>query len=127
MDANSVLWTLQVLLALALLAVGYAHGISFDQTRTRPGFAWLDAVGKERMRIIALLELLAAAGVILPGLTGVLPWLTPTAAGCVVVLMVIAVSFHVRRPGEGRNTATNLVLALLAASVAYGRFVIAPF
>lgn len=34
---------------------------------------------------------------------------------------------HIRRPGEGQNTVTNIVLGLLAAFVAYGRFVIAPF
>jgi uncharacterized membrane protein YphA (DoxX/SURF4 family) len=126
-DANSVLWTAQVLLALSLVAVGYGHGMGFDQSRTRRGMAWLDAAGKGRMRVIAWLELLAAVGVILPGLTGVLPWLTPTAAACVVVLMILAAIFHLRRPGEGRNTVTNIVLGLLAAFVAYGRFLIAPF
>jgi uncharacterized membrane protein YphA (DoxX/SURF4 family) len=126
-DANSVLWTLQVLVAVALLAVGYGHGMGFDQTRTRRGMAWLDAVGKGRMRVISSLELLGAVGLILPGLTGVLPWLTPTAAACVVVVMILAAIFHVRRPGEGQNAVGNIVLGLLAAFVAYGRFVIAPF
>ncbi len=127
MNANSVLWTLQVLVALALPAVGYGHGMGFEQTRMRRGFAWLDAVGKGRMRVIAYLELLGAVGMILPGLTGVLPWLTPTAAACVVVLMILAAIFHLRRPGEGQNTVTNIIFGLLAAFVAYGRFVIAPF
>ena len=67
MDANSVLWAVQVVVALALLAVGYAHGMGFDQMRTRRGMAWLDAAGKGRMRVIAYLELLGAVGMILPG------------------------------------------------------------
>src|SRR5437879_911828 len=101
--------------------------MGFEQTRTRRGMAWLGAVGKGRMRVIASLELLGAAGVILPGLTGVLPWLTPIATICVVVVMILAAIFHLRRSGEGQNTVTNVVLGLLAALVAYGRFVIAPF
>lgn len=40
--------------------------------------------------------------------------------------MLFAAVFHARRPGEGRNIATNLVIGLLAALVAYGRYVIAP-
>lgn len=127
MDANSVLWTLQVLVALAFLAFGYGHGMGFDQTRARRGMAWLDAVGKGRMRVIASLELLWAVGLILPGLTHVLPWLTSTAAVCLVVLMILAAIFHVRRSGEGQNAVSNIIPGLLAAFVAYGRFVIAPF
>jgi hypothetical protein len=127
LDANSALWAAQVFLALSFLAVGYGHGMGFDRTVTRPGFAWLGAVGKGRMRVIATLELLGAAGLILPGLTGVLPWLAPTTAACVVILMILATIFHVRRPGEGQNAILNIVLGLLAAFVAYGRLVIAPF
>jgi len=89
--------------------------------------AWLDAVGKQRMRAIASLELLGAVGMILPGFTHILPWLTPTAAACVVVLMILAATFHLRRSGEGQNAVGNVVLGLLALVVAYGRFVIAPF
>jgi len=46
------------------------------------------------MRIIGLLEFLAAIGLILPAITGVLPWLTPLAASMLVVLMVFAIAFQ---------------------------------
>lgn len=78
------------------------------------------------MRAIGGLEILGAAGLILPAATGILPWLTATAAACIVVLMLLAAVFHARRPGEGRNIVLNLVIGLLAALVAYGRYVIAP-
>jgi hypothetical protein len=32
------------------------------------------------VRLVGVLELLGAAGLVLPALTGVLPWLTPLAA-----------------------------------------------
>lgn len=126
MDANSLLWAGQVLLAFGLLAVGYGHAIAFDRSAARPGMTWLAAVGRTPMRAIGSLEILAAAGLILPGLTGILPWLTPTAAACVVILMVLAAIFHARRSGEGRNIVTNLVLALIAALLVYGRLAVAP-
>jgi uncharacterized membrane protein YphA (DoxX/SURF4 family) len=125
MDANGALWIGQALLALGLLAVWYGHGIVFDRTATRPGMSWMNAVGRTPMRAIGWIELLGAAGLILPGLTRVLTWLTPTAAASVVVLMVFAVIFHARRPGEGRNIANNVFLGVLAALIAYGRFVVA--
>ena len=58
--------------------------------------------------------------------TRIAPWLTPLAAAAVVVLMLFAVAFHLRRPGEVPNVALNAVLALVAGFIAYGRFVVAP-
>ena len=126
MNANLLLWIGQILLAVSMLGVGFGHAFSFDRMVIRPGMDWMAAVGRGPMRAIGGLEILGGAGLILPAATGILPWLTPTAAACVVVLMLFAAVFHARRPGEGRNIATNLVIGLLAALVAYGRFFIAP-
>jgi uncharacterized membrane protein YphA (DoxX/SURF4 family) len=127
MDTDVVLWVLQVLLALAFLAAGIGHILNYDRMATQPGMAWVTAVGRDRLRIIGVLEVLGAIGVVLPALTGILPWLVPTAAAALAVLMVAAAVFHLRRPGEGRNIAVNSVLGLLALVVAIGRFAIIPF
>src|SRR6266511_1060960 len=127
MDPKLLLWVGQILLALAFLGVGYTHTLGFDQASTRPGMTWLAAVGRDRMRIIAILEILGAIGLILPAGTGVLPWLTPVAATALAVLMVLAIVLHARRPDEGRNIVFNAILGAIAALVAYGRFVVAPF
>jgi uncharacterized membrane protein YphA (DoxX/SURF4 family) len=126
MDANLVLWIGQILLALAFLAVGYTHTLAFEQASTRPRTAWLAAVGRGPMRIIGILEVLGAIGLVVPAATGVLPWLTPLAAACLAVLMLFAIVFHARRPGEGGNIVFNAILCAIAAAVAYGRLVIAP-
>jgi uncharacterized membrane protein len=127
MDAKLLLWIGQVLLALAFLMVGYGHSLGFEQSATRPGMGWLAAVGRDRMRIIGGLEILGSVGLILPAVTGVLPWLTPVAATCLAVVMGLAVVLHARRPGEGMNIVFNVLLGAIAALVAYGRFVVAPF
>ena len=126
MDANLLLWIGQILLALAFAGVSYSHTIGFEQSSVRPGMTWLAAVGRDRMRIIGVLELLGAIGLILPAATGILPWLTPAAATCLAVLMVFAIVLHARREGEGRNIVLNAILGLIAALVAYGRFLVAP-
>jgi DoxX-like family len=87
---------------------------------------WLAAVGRDGMRIIGILEILGAIGLILPAATGVLPGLTPVAATALAVLMVLAIVLHARRPDEGRNIILNVILGAIAALVAYGRLVIAP-
>jgi uncharacterized membrane protein YphA (DoxX/SURF4 family) len=127
MDPNLLLWIGQILLALAFLGAGYTHVFRFEQASTRPGMGWLTAVGRDRMRIIGILEILGAIGLVLPAATSVLPWLTPVAATCFAVLMLLAIVVHARRPGEGRNIVVNVILGVFAALVAYGRFVVAPF
>lgn len=126
MDSNLLLWIGQILLALAFLAVGYAHSMGFERMAARPGMGWMTAVGQDRMRIIGGLEILGAIGLIVPAATGILPWLTPTAAAALTVLMVFAVVLHLRRPGELQNIVTNVVLGGIAALIAYGRFVVEP-
>lgn len=127
MDANVLLWIAQVLLASAFLLVGYGHSRGFEAWSARPGMGWMAAVGRDRMRIIGFLEILGGLGLILPGVIHVLPWLTPTAAACLAVVMALAVVLHARRSGEMPNIVTNLILGVIAALVAYGRFVVAPF
>lgn len=120
-----VLWIAQVVLALGMLAFGFAHATQRhpdNDVRT----AWMDAVPKVMLTTIGILELLAAVGLVLPGLTKVAPWLTPLAAWLVALLMVSAMVFHARRGGEGPNIAFNGVLLAVALVVAIGRTFVAP-
>lgn len=73
------------------------------------------------IKAIGVLELLAAIGLILPAVTGIAPILVPLAATGLVATMVGAMVVHARR-GELSYLALNLVLLVLAAMVAWGRF-----
>ena len=123
---NFALWFLQFLLAGAFLVVGYGHAFTFDRLASQPRTAWVTAVGRQQMRAIGILEILGAIGLVLPAVTGILPWLTPLAASAFVLLMAFAIVFHARRPGEGPNIVFNVVLGLIALAVAIGRFAIEP-
>ena len=126
MDANLLLWVGQVLLALVFLFDAYGHTLGFGSWSRRQGMGWLLDVGRDRMRIIGGLEVLGAIGLVLPAATGILPWLTPVAAACLAMLMILAAIYHARRPGEGQNIILNVILGAIAVLVAYGRFVVAP-
>jgi hypothetical protein len=67
------------------------------------------------------MEMLAAAGLILPQATDIAPVLTPMAAVGLGVVMVGATGTHIRL-GEPRNVATNGVLFALCVFVAINRF-----
>jgi len=77
------------------------------------------------IRAIGAVEVLGAIGVVLPMLTGILPWLTPLAAAGLALTMVGAMATHFRRK-EYPMILINLVLLALAAFVIYGRFVAFP-
>ncbi len=122
---NIILWILQILLALAF---GMAGFMKLTQPKEKLGaqMPWVNDFSQGNVRIIGLLEVLAALGLILPALTGILPILTPLAAVGLVFVMIGAMITHLRRK-ENPMMGVNLVLLLLAAFVAYGRFIAVPF
>ncbi len=125
LNINIALWALQILLAVLFVLFGYVHSVRYEQTAAMPMTAWMTIVGRDRMRIIGGLELLGAIGLLLPALTRILPWLTPLAAASLALLMLFAFIFHIPRR-EFPNMIGNAVLGVLAAIVAYGRFVVEP-
>ena len=118
------LWVVQVLLAAAFLVSG-ATKLSQPKEKLAKNMAWVEDFSQPAVRLIGALEVLGAIGVVLPALTGILPWLTPLAALGLVLLMVGAALTHLRRTEYG-NVAVNAVLLVLAAFVAYGRFFVLP-
>jgi hypothetical protein len=68
---------------------------------------------------------LGALGLILPGLLRIKPWLTPLAAAGMVVIMIGAVALTVAADGVAAGV-VPLVVGLLAAFVAHGRWRLAP-
>jgi uncharacterized membrane protein YphA (DoxX/SURF4 family) len=114
------LWVVQALLALLFLFAGVAKLIMPIEEMTKdiqmPG-AFL--------RFIAVVEILGALGLILPSLLRIRPGLTPLAAAGLVIIMIGAtvVSLMI---GTVVMALMPLVVGLLAALVAYGRWKLAP-
>ena len=122
---NIALWVVQILLALAFAMVGIMKVTQpIEKLEPRMG-GWVKDVGSRGVRLIGTLEILGAIGLILPAVTGILPWLTPVAAVGLAMIMVGAMIAHGRR-GEYSPIGVNVVLLLLTLFVIYGRFVIVP-
>jgi putative oxidoreductase len=78
------------------------------------------------VRFIGACELAGAVGLILPAATRIRPMLTPLAASGLVVVMLLAMAFHISRGEAAQALPINLTLGALAAFVAWGRFRKAP-
>ncbi|MGH2521011.1 MAG: DoxX family protein [Anaerolineales bacterium] len=120
---NIFLWILQILVALMFLI--HARLMFFPESPQARQMPYMLAIPTPFRCTLGAAEALAAIGLILPGLIGGLPWLTPLAAMGLVILMAGAAVFHIPRR-EYPNIVLNLILLALAAVVAYGRLAIAP-
>jgi VIT1/CCC1 family predicted Fe2+/Mn2+ transporter len=123
---NIVLWALQVILALKFASVTYTHGLRLDPAKMERGMQRLGAVARPLLILVGLGTFLGAMGLILPAAIGVLPWLTPLSAAVLALMMLCAIGFHLVCR-ERAKTIVDVVLFTLAALLAYGRWVIAPF
>jgi putative oxidoreductase len=118
---NIATWVVQVLLALAFLAHGWLFlsppaGIADQMNASLPRWFQL---------FLGVAEVLAAVGLVLPGLTRVLPWLVVWAAVGVMIVTASATVFHIAR-AELSSAATTLILFAMAAFVGYVRYRVVP-
>ena len=118
---NIVLWVLQVLLALAFFAHGWlllsppAEMVELLNSLIQPAFRIF----------LGVAEVLAAVGLIVPGVTRIQPWLVSCAAAGLLPVMIGATVLHTGR-GEVTSAITTACLFVLLAFVAYMRWKVTP-
>ncbi len=110
------LWLLQALLAVVFLAHGWLllappADIAAVMNAQFPRAFWV---------FLGVAEVLAAVGLILPGVTRILPWLTVWACRGLMIVMVSATVLHLAR-SEWSSAVTTAILLGLITLVAYGR------
>jgi uncharacterized membrane protein YphA (DoxX/SURF4 family) len=116
---RDLIWVFSIVLALIFLITGVSRALRYQQTRKF--FAWVNDVPRPLVQVIGFVEILGALGLILPVATGIYPWLTLVAAGALALLLVLAILFHARRH-EGSEIGAPVLLLLMIAFVAYGRW-----
>ena len=115
------LWIVQGLLALVFLGLGLMKLVlPLDDPAMTMGLPALF------IRFIGFVEVLGAAGLVLPGLLKIRTGLTPLAAAGLAIVTIGATVFHLVN-GDGLAMASvPLIVALLSGFVAYGRWHLAP-
>ncbi|WP_251095132.1 DoxX family protein [Streptomyces sp. Caat 7-52] len=120
---NLALWIVAGLLAAAYLLGGVFKAVTPKEKIAAAGASgrWVDDFSAGAVKAIGAVEVLAAAGLILPAVLDIAPVLVPLAALGLVILMLGAAVTRFRRH-ELKLVAVDLVYILLAAFVAWGRF-----
>lgn len=106
-----------VVAGLLALFYAYAGGKKLTQSQEElvSMMGWAGTtVPMPVVRLIGLVEILGAAGLVLPPLVGIATWLAVAAAAGLVLLQVLAAGVHLAR-GETRLTTLNAVLVAWAA------------
>jgi uncharacterized membrane protein YphA (DoxX/SURF4 family) len=117
-----VLWVVSALLAVVFLAAGSMKAVQPRERILRnPQLAWAEDFSDRAITVIGVLEVLGAAGLVLPWALDVAPVLTPLAAVGLALVMAGAIVTHARR-GERQALPVTVFLLVLALVVALGRF-----
>ena len=120
---NILLWVLQILFGIYFTVIGVIH---FTLPSGLPAaMGWMYDLSPAPHYVRGPAEILGGLGLILPGLTRIQTRLTPLAAAGLLLVMIGAIIWHAQR-GEMQNIGLNMVLLLVAAFIAYGRWKLRP-
>lgn len=118
---NIALWIVQGLLAAMFLMAGQMKAFTPAKVREDARMTWAQDKSDNYIRFIGFAELLGAIGLLLPLITGILPWLTVLAAIGLGLIQALAI-FTVHLPKkEYQVIPVNIVLLALAVFIAFGR------
>jgi uncharacterized membrane protein len=112
---NVALWIAQGLLAIVFLVTG-ATKVFTSREALRQRAAWTNDFTATQIKLLGMLELLGAVGLVVPWLVRILQVLTPAAALALAILMGGASSVHLRRHEPPSPPITLAVLALFVAA-----------
>jgi uncharacterized membrane protein YphA (DoxX/SURF4 family) len=113
---NIVFWIVSALVALAFFASGVMK-LTQPKEKMSAQMKWVENFDQNTIRGIGALEVLGAIGLILPRVTGVLPWLSSLAAIGLILTMIGGAVVHLRRK---EPIVPNIVLGLLSTVALYG-------
>jgi hypothetical protein len=120
-----LLWALQIILAIKFLSTAYSHGLRQDQSKMAQGILRMGSYARPLLYLVAGFALLTGGGLVLPAAVAVPVWVAPLAAAVLAGMNLLSILLH-RACREKPNIIPSLVLLLMAAFTAYGRWSIAP-
>lgn len=116
---NIILWIAQVILAAFFMTGAVMKFMPIEKISSM--MPWTGQVTPSVVRLLGVIDLLGAIGLILPSLLKIKPQLTSWAAFGIILMMIFAIIFHVSR-GEESVIGFNVLCIVLAGFVAWGRF-----
>jgi len=117
---NIALWIIAAVLAAAFAAAGFMKATT-PKEKLAQNMGWVEDFSAGTVKLIGVVEILGAVGLVLPAALDIAPVLTPLAASGLALTMVLAAVVHARRK-ELPLIGVNVVLGALALFVAVLRF-----
>ena len=112
-------------MAGAWSAVAAAHALSYVVGSVlASGMGWVKNVHSALVKLVGLVEVLGALGLILPLATGIAPILTPIAAVGLAVTMLGAVITHAILKGSAKAAMMSALLGVLSVVSAVLGFIV---
>ena len=113
-----LLWIINIILAVSFVGSGLMKISRVKENLVDAGLEWADNFSENTVKLIGAVEFLGALGLILPRSLDILPVLTPVASVCLLLVMVGAVTTHVRRHELTTQGLPALGLGVLTAASA---------
>lgn len=117
---NTIVWLLQAAAAVTFLYSGICKSTLSEQALVARGQTGVEGLPISLTRFIGTTEILGAIGLILPWWLQIFPLLTPIAAMCFAIIMILAARIHYKRREYG-NVSINATLFVVCCMIAYWR------
>ena len=124
---NITLLVITGLLAVVALVGGVTKAfVPKAKLSAHSGGEWVQGVDDGFVKMLGVLEILAAIGLTVPAVLDIAPVMVPVTAACWVLLMIGAMITH-SRLGQPKFVLVNLIYLAIAVFVAWGRFGPRPY
>ena len=117
---NVTLWIVAGVLAALFFLAGLMKATQ-PKEKLAENMGWVEDYSATQVKLIGIVEVLGAIGLVLPAIVGVAEILVPIAATGLAITMLLAALVHLKRK-ENQLIVVNIVLLALAAFVAVMRF-----
>jgi hypothetical protein len=121
---NIALWIIQIILAIKLITVSCTHGFQSKSTM-QEAIQKMGKFSQPILYLVAVCTFIGAVGLILPGVLGSSPWITPGTAIVLSITLLFSIFFHIKYR-EKPKIFVSVVLFVFAAFIAYGRWKLIP-
>ena len=119
---NIALWIAQGLLAAMYLMVGSMKVFQPARVRENPLMTWAHGRPDHYIRLVGSTEVFGGLGLILPLVTGILPWLTVLAGIGLTLVQLLAIFMEHLPKKEYNVIPLNIILLALSIFVVIGRW-----
>lgn len=111
-------WIIAGLLALVYLGAGAMKVLRSREQLIAAGQGWVEGANVGIVKLVGLIEIAGALGLILPPLTGIAPSLAPMAALGLVLVQAVAIGVHMKL-NDTKTLPVNIILLALAMVAAW--------